>query len=110
MQPLVIDLGLIITLLVLTVLIGAPIAMLRAMKHARRHRPSPVDLQVQEAIRDAGANAQRLDAIFAGQEPVVYDVRPLDAISAPTVIAGGIERGYKLLSEEDGILTFTART
>ena len=60
--------------------------------------------------RDAAAGRadETLDGIFGSDagEVVTYATQPADTLRPPAVIAGAAERGYKLLHDDKGTLTF----
>lgn len=53
-----------------------------------------------------GRSGEILDGVFDGSQVVSYATRPADALRAPAVIAGAVERGYTLVHDDNGTLTF----
>lgn len=48
----------------------------------------------------------QLDDVFDGASVVHYDSKRSGQLRAPVVIAGAIARGYDLIHDDDGTLTF----
>lgn len=47
-----------------------------------------------------------LAKLFAGGDTVTYDSRPYNSLEATPVIQGAVGRGYKLVSNDAGVLLF----
>lgn len=61
----------------------------------------------QKAERDAPAI---LDRVFDGSPVVTYNTRPAASLAASRVVGDGVRRGYKLIHDDDGILTLARET